>query len=128
MHAFHLVWGKILTLFFYFAGTANGEFSLREVYHVIDVVECSREDDDWRKILKLQVPERCRSFVWMLKHDRLLTNLSKSRKGLGHASCKLFGNAREHTLHAIRDCAKAMHIWKTLVPRNIMSEFLSFDL
>lgn len=64
----------------------------------------------------------------MLKHNRLLTNLSKSREGLGHASCKLCGNVCEDMLHAIRDCVKVMDVWKSLVASNIMAEFRSFDL
>lgn len=64
--------------------------------------DSSHEDDDWGRIWKLQVSKRCRSFVWILKRDRLLTNLRKSRKEIGHASYKLCGNACEDTLHAIR--------------------------
>lgn len=104
---------------FYFAGDGNGEFSLKKVYKSIVGLEKEVEDN---------APERCRCFVWLMKHDRLLTNLSKSRKGLDHASCKICGNACESTLHVIRDCAKAMHIWKSIVPRSIFSEFFSLDL
>lgn len=95
-------------------------------WHVVD--DISHEDDDFGRIWKLQVSERCISFMWILKHDRLLTNFSKSRKGLVHASSKLCGNVCEDTLHAIRDCAKAMHTWKRLVPSKIMVEFFSLDL
>lgn len=66
--------------------------------------------------------------MWLVKHDRLLTNFSRSRKGLGHASFKLYGNACETTMHALRDCAKAIHIWKSIVPSSIFDEFFSLDL
>lgn len=55
-------------------------------------------------------------------------NFSKSRKGIGNASCNLCGNACQTTMHAIRDCVKAMHIWKSLVPKSIVRDFFSLDL
>lgn len=83
---------------------------MREVYQSIEVLESRHEDEDWKMIWSMHVSERCQSFVLMIKHDRLLTNLSKSMKGIGPASCKLYGNACENTLYYISDCVKAMHI------------------
>lgn len=60
--------------------------------------------------------ERIMCFIWFIVHDQLLTNLNKSLKGLGGANCKLCGNAKESTLHALRDCHKAMQLWRHKVP------------
>lgn len=47
------------------------------------------EDEDWRRVWNLNVLERVKSFMWLLKHDRLLTNASKSKMGLGSTMCSL---------------------------------------
>lgn len=67
-------------------------------------VENNSVDHGWKKIWRLRVLERVKTFVWLLKHGRLLTNHSKSRKGLGAAACKLCGHTNESTLHVFRDC------------------------
>lgn len=61
-------------------------------------------------ILRLKVPERIKIFVWLLKHDRLLKNHSKSRKGVGAAACNLCGHITETTLHVYHECPRALKI------------------
>lgn len=63
-------------------------------------------EDEWEMIQKIAAPERCRSLVWMMNYDRLLTKFRKSIKGLGYAGCNVCGNFCETTLHASRDCKK----------------------
>lgn len=108
---------------FYFAGTGNKEFSIKEMFKTIDGHDIDPVDKDWNKIWKASVSERCRSFLWILKHDRLLTNFSKSKEGLGSASCNLCGSICESTIHATRDCHKCVSIWRSLVPSDIHGEF-----
>lgn len=68
-------------------------------------------NEGWMMVWMLNVPERVRTFMWLLKHDRLLTNLSKSRKGMGSAMCNLCGSSCKTTMHALRDCASARKMW-----------------
>lgn len=37
-------------------------------------------DGDWNKIWKVSVPEKCKTFIWLLKHSRLLRNLARTIK------------------------------------------------
>lgn len=83
---------------------------------------------DWKVIWHLKVPERVKSFVWLMKHDRLLTNLNKSKRGLGTAACSLCGHANESTLHAFRDCPRVMEVWMHKMPLDISHEFFNLDL
>lgn len=55
---------------------------MNEVYKLVDNLERGAKDKDWNIIWNIDVSERCRSFVWLLKHDRILTKFSKSGKGL----------------------------------------------
>lgn len=64
-------------------------------------------------------------FLWLLKHDRLLTNFRKSKKGLGVACCLLCGNVCETMSHALRDCTKCFPIWKIIVPGDLMVAFFT---
>lgn len=52
--------------------------------------------------------------MWMLKHDRLLTNCKKSRMGLCHSMCAYCGDVEETSLHALRDCPLVLPLWKGL--------------
>lgn len=81
------------------------------------------EGDIWKNVWKVAAPKRYLSFLWLANHDRLLTNLSKSRKGLGSAECILYGNVNEFAILALRDCPKSMKIWKGIVPSNLMGDF-----
>jgi hypothetical protein len=46
-----------------------------------------------------QVPEHIRSFIWLIMHIRLLTKSLKSKMGLCHSMCDLFGDKEETILH-----------------------------
>lgn len=103
---------------FYFAGTGDGDFSVSEMFRKVEGYNNMAIDDESRLIWELEVPERCRSFLWLLKHERLLTNISKSRKGLGNAGCGL--------CNAV--CEDTSHIWRSLVPSNITEKLFSVDI
>jgi len=74
------------------------------------------------------VPERVRYFIWLLNHDRLLTNYNKSRMRLGSAMCSFCGNILENSLHVLRDCPLVMPIWLNVVPVNMRDRFFIGDL
>lgn len=113
---------------FYSAVTTTCEFYLKGVYQDIEVDDSIDEDVYCKMIWKLQVLKRCRSFMWLLKHHRFLTNHGKSRKGLGYASYKLCGSVCDDTLHVLQDCTKVMNTWKTTVSCKIVVEFFSLDM
>jgi hypothetical protein len=53
------------------------------------------ENTNWRRIWRLNVPERVRAFLWMMLHNRMLTNSLKSKMGLNHAMCTFCGDVEE---------------------------------
>jgi hypothetical protein len=53
-----------------------GCFSIAKMYHALCDFDVHTIDPVWHQIWRLNVPERVRAFVWMVKHDRLLTNES----------------------------------------------------
>lgn len=66
----------------YFAGTGSGNFSIKAMYNELAGCLEPVEDRDWMQIWKAAVRERCKSFAWLLKHDRIRT-LVRVEKGLG---------------------------------------------
>lgn len=90
--------------------TKNGKYSLKEIFNKVADFYDAMVEEEWKMIWKIIDLERCRSFVWLMNHDRLLTNFRKSKKGLGNTGCKLYGNVCETTIHALRDCPKIMQM------------------
>ncbi|PNX79213.1 RNA-directed DNA polymerase (reverse transcriptase) [Trifolium pratense] len=70
----------------------------------------------WCKVWKLKAPERVRTFIWLVMHNKLLTNSLKSVTGLSHAMCSYCRVVEETTLHVLRDCTLAKEIWGPAVP------------
>jgi hypothetical protein len=62
----------------------------------------------WRRVWKLNVPERVRHFVRSLLHGRILTNNYRNKMGLGSAMCDYCGTIVETELHVTRDCPLVM--------------------
>ncbi|KAI5445822.1 hypothetical protein KIW84_013890 [Lathyrus oleraceus] len=69
----------------------------------------------WSKIWRLEVHDKLRCFMWLLGHDRLLTNFDKSLKSLGGAECRLCGSLKEDTMHVFRDYPKALQLWRNKI-------------
>ncbi|CAI8617405.1 unnamed protein product [Vicia faba] len=51
---------------FYFVGAGDVKFSVCEMFREIERYDNSNIDEEWKLIWKLAVPERCRSFIWLL--------------------------------------------------------------
>jgi hypothetical protein len=64
-------------------------------------------NDIWKRIWRLEVPERVRGFVWIVLHRNLMTNERNSRTHLSVSFCDYCRKEVETTLHVLRDCAKA---------------------
>lgn len=82
----------------------------------------------WSMIWKLLVPERVRSFLWLVQHERLLTNLRKSRMGLGSQFCNHCNAVSECILHVLRDCPHAKTVWSHLLKHDGRGLFFSCGL
>jgi hypothetical protein len=109
-------------------GSIKKGYSVAEMYSTLCDFPYDDIDVNWQKIWKLNVSERVRHFMWMLKHDRLLTNCKKSRMGLGHSMCAYCGDVEETSLHALRDCPLVLPLWKSLIPNEDNNQFFMSNL
>ncbi|KAF7837882.1 ribonuclease H [Senna tora] len=86
-------------------------------------------DSNWKSIWKLHVPQRVRSFMWLLMHEKLLTNVERCRRRIADSTvCDRCGGISEDIIHALRDCNKAKDIWLRLVKPSSWPEFFHLDL
>lgn len=83
----------------------------------------------WNKVYRLWVQRRVKVFLWIMRHDRLLTNYSRRRRGLALSSvCPICEVETEGTLHAVRDCIWARVVWNRVLPPQLNTKFFSLGL
>lgn len=110
------------------AFTHDGAFSVASAYEVMRGPLMPQQHGNWDVIWKLPVPERVRSFLWLVQHGRLITNQRKNRLGLGDPYCDRCGTITETVLHALRDCPHAKFVWTHLVKYCKRASFFFGDL
>lgn len=95
----------------------SGRFSVCSTYD-IDVGDDDQvEPSTWNSIWKLKVPNRVRTFIWLAKHNRLMTNENRVRRGLTDSDkCWFCVNEVENGEHVLRSCPLAAEVWKSILP------------
>ncbi|KAL4385217.1 hypothetical protein GQ457_15G009690 [Hibiscus cannabinus] len=105
-------------------------FSTRTAYDFLtnDLGIC--ESNVWRKIWRLGVPQRIRTFIWLAFHERLMTNVEGVRRHLSALElCGICGGDREDVAHVLRDCVVAKGLWtKQWLFKNLFdATFMAID-
>lgn len=57
-------------------------------------------------------------FIWLLRHDGLLTNKKKQIMNLGSGMCKRCGDVEEDALHVLWDFPTVVGLWLAAVCTN----------
>ncbi|CAL1372638.1 unnamed protein product [Linum trigynum] len=97
----------------YWRLTENGGFSFRTAYEITDGnASPATKQPIWRSIWRTPTLQRVRSFLWLLNHNRLLTNAERARRHLTtNVACKICGGGPETAIHIVRDCPFARATW-----------------
>ncbi|KAL4279937.1 hypothetical protein GQ457_03G021630 [Hibiscus cannabinus] len=93
-------------------------FTMKSAYNHIFYHNGNDEliDPDWKRVLKIQVPQRIRVFLWLALHRRLLTNVERERRHLtASVQCKVCFDSPEDTIHVLRDCMVARNLWSRVL-------------
>jgi hypothetical protein len=106
----------------------HGQFTVSSAYDLLMKYEPCDDEKMWRMIWKLQVPERVKCYIWLLKHGRVLTNLRLSKMHRGSPFCSSCGDIIETELHVLRDCAQCMNIWLAVVKDSTRAKFFNSNL
>lgn len=117
--------GKDMVLW---SASATGRFTVSSAYLVVKGLAPLSQGTRWSRIWKIAVPERVRTFIWLMMHERLFTNQRRSRMGLGDSDCPHCVSVVEDSLHVLRDCPLAVSVWNVLVNATARSRFFFDDL
>jgi len=109
------------------SGTNTHQFTVQSAYS-LQHQNCLTVEGDWKILWQWHDPRRVQTFIWLAIHGRILTNLRRSRWGVGISpTSPCCGNDDETVLHVLCDCIHATQVWLHIVPSNFKTNFFSFD-
>lgn len=95
---------------------ASGSFSVGSAY-IASGEEGLTEAAKWNSIWKLKVPNRVCTFIWLVKHNRIMTNENRAKRGITKSdSCWFCTNIMESVDHVLRHCPFADSVWRAVLP------------
>ncbi|KAF7834649.1 non-LTR retroelement reverse transcriptase-like [Senna tora] len=107
----------------------DGGFSVKTAYQSIVGMNEGVEDNFFRRVWHLKVPQRVKSFIWLCRHNKLLTNFERVKRCMIDSSiCTRCNSGSEDSLHVLRDCPRVKGIWMHLVKPCHWHFFFSADL
>ncbi|CAN1172909.1 Putative ribonuclease H protein At1g65750 [Linum perenne] len=113
-HDDELIWGP----------DPKGKFSVKLAYEILDVCSNVSADSIWRIIWKWEGPSPVRHFLWLVAHERVLTNAERCRRHIAQdGTCYRCPNENEDLLHVCRDCKLAKEVWNSLFPQLVTIKF-----
>ncbi|KAK4280376.1 hypothetical protein QN277_012007 [Acacia crassicarpa] len=105
----------------------NGEFGVKSAYRVLseNQEEVARE---WQWVWKLRTLPRCKAFMWLALHNKLLTNEVRVLRGMGgDGRCPWCGDDSESLIHVLRDCSETRKLWMLVGGPSLMSRFFQLE-
>ncbi|PNY01104.1 hypothetical protein L195_g024392 [Trifolium pratense] len=108
-------------------GNSRGDYSASSAYFMMSMEDNTEitQQRIWSHILKLEVNERVRCFVWLMSYGRLLTNHYKHKMHLGYPYCRRCSLQVETISHVMRDCPIARVVWMHIVPHKLRRNFFN---
>ncbi|CAN1732121.1 Putative ribonuclease H protein At1g65750 [Linum perenne] len=95
----------------------RGRFSISSTYEIVAAINFDSDTNLWKCVWKWQGPNRIKHFLWLVAHNRLLTNLERKKRHLtAEECCRLCPNSIEDNLHVLRDCRSAKDFWTDFTP------------
>lgn len=92
------------------SGSSNGSCSASDAYEFIN--KDVNDIKGWKWFWKIKLPQKLKTFLWLIFHDKLPTNLMRAKRGINTSVCCPRCNlALENMDHLFRDCPKAIAIW-----------------
>lgn len=105
-----------LTYGFYWRASSDGNFSIRIAYGLSLTSLLYESKPVWKKLWKLHVPHRVRSFLWLVMHGRVMTNLERARRGFTiDAGCGICSDGIETIDHLLRTYPNVAGLWEYLL-------------
>ncbi|CAN1845759.1 Putative ribonuclease H protein At1g65750 [Linum perenne] len=105
-----------------------GTYTIRSGYALITDHQSVNpaETGKWKPIWNWQGPNKVRHFLWLMGHNRLLTNSERRRRHLADSDlCPICNDESETMEHCIRSCKSATEVWKDLIPPHLFQDFMT---
>lgn len=94
--------------------TPNGSFSVKSADSSFLPAEASVKWD-WPFIWRLLLPPKVKTFLWIVYHQKLPTNVQRQKRGLTQApTCPRCDYPMESIAHLFKDCPFSLAIWNCL--------------
>ena len=103
----------------------SGKFSIKSAFSVVNN-DSSEDHSLFRKVWKVQAPQRLRSFLWLVSREALLTNQKRFHRGMTLSnSYDCCGTHQETVLHVLRDCFLERIVWTSTMPSACQNTFFT---
>jgi ribonuclease HI len=110
------------------SGVDGEQFDVASMYNILCNFISDNNHTIWMNVWRLHVTERVKCFMWIVCHERIITNSIKARMRLGSSLCKLCGTVEETCIHALRDCDRVRPLWLSVVPVAVRAMFFGTDI
>ncbi|GLT78653.1 hypothetical protein SLA2020_501810 [Shorea laevis] len=104
----------------YWSEASHGKFSTSSAYNMVINDNCVPIASCWNKIWKIKAAPKEKGLLWLMLHNRVLTNSSRMARGLTNDdSCPRCQHGREDVLHCFRDCEGSRRLWRKWIGDNL---------
>ncbi|CAN1812312.1 Putative ribonuclease H protein At1g65750 [Linum perenne] len=102
---------------------SNGRFSVKTAYYMLREIEKADNDSYWRSIWRWEELNKVRHFLWLVSHNKLMTNVECARRRLNDdSSCSVCGSQTEDLNHVFRSCPRAVQVWNRVLPEAVSTD------
>lgn len=117
----------------YWVESSDGMFSSASAYDMIN--KNTSDVKGWKWFWKMKIPQKFKTFLWLLFLDKLATNCLRAKRGMTQSDiCPCCNSAPEDLDHLFRRCVKSKRIWESIPWSHLwnlkfespFSEWLSF--
>lgn len=107
----------------------HGGFTIKSAIKLIQNNTSTDSNHIWTGIWNLQAPQRLKFFLWLVVHERLMTNAHRVQRNLAtDPSCRICSHHEEDINHILRHCNLAKEVWANLLSPQQASTFFGLPL
>lgn len=89
--------------------------SISETIDHTGSIEVAKRNAIW----KLKIPSRIKTFLWLVRHEKITTNSMRVRRGITDCDkCMSSADKVEDVEHVPRNCPLADEVWKRILSKN----------
>ncbi|KAL6272827.1 hypothetical protein ACE6H2_023519 [Prunus campanulata] len=80
----------------------------------------------WDFLWKLYLPPKLKTFLWLIGHGKILTNVQKEKRRLiANHNCQRYTSSHKTMEHICRGCRHALKVWSYIIIPPAMSHTFS---